>query len=602
MLINDPLLIEEKRDLLQMEQDRLLDGKIFADLSFEKQVQYSYFVKDISSLNFKYFELTKTKDNLQDKAIKAFLLVFFACHDKARELIGIRAALVRDSKLTFFGKILENLININVEEIFFKALSGFILSNDVNEIAEGYYLLKYVAIKGHSQAQTIMAYIAHHLNKDMLWSTISAQRGCAMAQSILSLDYLDNNDGETHYKWCSLAAQQGCSQALNNLGNIYQGMRRDLFVEVDYIKATNYYLLAAAQGNRMGLSNCGKMHEQGLGTVQDDRKAAQFYRLSHEGGYMNAQVSLQNGRSIYHQYHFAMSKQNDTEIARLMSLHAELIPVFFDFDFKRRFECENLQNLVERVLMTIKMEFQELNDVCNIHMCLVLEDEVNLSAPDDTYYALQDQLLSQINLLKVNKTQIEPMLHLLISRWFWITSQYKNKLIFDQSALCVLLLLTQAKKMGHVFENATLFVQAALILVKCIYGNRCGISCSSVTQSEIELLCQNMINNQMPSFEEMNLLFQKTLIRYEPDSLCVDDVSEHNKGMFLTAMVNDQWLEQERARILTLSERENESTILNIVSTRNHQALLSRGGFFAFVSNYIWPVNTENSENQSLLP
>ena len=111
--------------------------------------------------------------------------------------------------------------------------------------------------------------------------------------------YADFNKGQAAYdrgdyatalrEWKPLA-EQGHAEAQFSLGRMYANGQG---VPQDDKAAAQWYRLAAEQGNaRAQAGGPGWMYRKGKGVPQDDKVAAQWYRLAAEQGYAPAQKGL----------------------------------------------------------------------------------------------------------------------------------------------------------------------------------------------------------------------------------------------------------------------------------------------------------------------
>lgn len=81
-----------------------------------------------------------------------------------------------------------------------------------------------------------------------------------------------------------LCASAECNNVLAQiaLGDMYL---KGMFVEKDYMKAFNFYLNAALNGNSVAAYKVALMYRDGIGTEEDKNKYNLFLNLSKEGGY-----------------------------------------------------------------------------------------------------------------------------------------------------------------------------------------------------------------------------------------------------------------------------------------------------------------------------
>jgi uncharacterized caspase-like protein len=126
-----------------------------------------------------------------------------------------------------------------------------------------------------------------------------ALRGCAFAlaadidnprllfQFGRVLEIAGRYDWAEHYY--DLAGKQQYSAALVNLGYMARvGMGR----EVDYVRALNFYLQAAALGNLRARTNVGTAYIRGQGVPQMPEEGILWYRLAASSGWTNAITAL----------------------------------------------------------------------------------------------------------------------------------------------------------------------------------------------------------------------------------------------------------------------------------------------------------------------
>jgi TPR repeat protein len=117
----------------------------------------------------------------------------------------------------------------------------------------------------------------------------AAELGDADAQYCLALILERVSDKKAAFELMQAAANQGHSHACYCLGNFY---RSGTWVDVDYVKAVEWYTKAAEQGNSDGLERLGECYASGLGVPQDDDIAFQYYQLAAESGNPKGQCYL----------------------------------------------------------------------------------------------------------------------------------------------------------------------------------------------------------------------------------------------------------------------------------------------------------------------
>jgi uncharacterized protein len=90
-------------------------------------------------------------------------------------------------------------------------------------------------------------------------------------------------------EWYMLAAAQGDAAAQVSLGSMYDNGRG---VGQDYAEAAKWYKLAAVQGYAIAQNNLGFMYDNGRGVAQDYAEAAKWFKLAAAEGYSLAQLNL----------------------------------------------------------------------------------------------------------------------------------------------------------------------------------------------------------------------------------------------------------------------------------------------------------------------
>lgn len=135
---------------------------------------------------------------------------------------------------------------------------------------------------------------------------LAAEQGCAEAQYSLGKIYLEGSlvpsDPKRAYKWFMLSAKQGYADVqyelgrfLYNLGQLSDEEKKDS-TQV-YHDSLKWLYLAVEQGHSKAQFALGVMHEEGLGTPKDIKKAVILYNLS--AAQENAEAQYHLGH-IYH--------------------------------------------------------------------------------------------------------------------------------------------------------------------------------------------------------------------------------------------------------------------------------------------------------------
>lgn len=130
-----------------------------------------------------------------------------------------------------------------------------------------------------------------HDRGEVEWYKNAARRGNLKAHRELAEHYtiVDENEYEAH-KWYLWAARKGdrCSQ--RELGDVYRfGL---LGQTKNQHKAAQWYRLAADAGDVDAQYKLGKMHEEGIGVLQDDREAILLYRAASQKLHLRAMQRL----------------------------------------------------------------------------------------------------------------------------------------------------------------------------------------------------------------------------------------------------------------------------------------------------------------------
>jgi tetratricopeptide (TPR) repeat protein len=112
------------------------------------------------------------------------------------------------------------------------------------------------------------------LSAEMQTLILAAKAGDANAQLRVGSAYDTGRgaprDGKAAMMWYRLSAEQGNAEAQNSVGSGLQA-------EKQYAEAMPWYERAAAQGNALATNNLAYLYDQGLGVLQDRRKAFDLY-------------------------------------------------------------------------------------------------------------------------------------------------------------------------------------------------------------------------------------------------------------------------------------------------------------------------------------
>jgi TPR repeat protein len=149
---------------------------------------------------------------------------------------------------------------------------GFMYNQEGNrDEAKKYF--KLAANQGDDDARNSLGLIYEkegNRNKAKKYYKLAANHGHAGAQYNRGLIYEEEGNLDKAKKYYKLAADQGDENAQNNLGYIHE-------YKEEYVDAMQWYEEAAKKGSLFAHLNIGYLYKHGLGVLQNEEKAAEFY-------------------------------------------------------------------------------------------------------------------------------------------------------------------------------------------------------------------------------------------------------------------------------------------------------------------------------------
>lgn len=126
-----------------------------------------------------------------------------------------------------------------------------------------------------------------------IWSDQEEQDADALDEE--GNDAYEKGNIDHAFELCLKAAEMGVSRSQRIVAEIYASGKGS--IAKDEVKASEWYIKAAEQGNRIALNRMGVRYENGRGVAKDAKKAVDYYRRAAEAGYADAQSNL--GISYY---------------------------------------------------------------------------------------------------------------------------------------------------------------------------------------------------------------------------------------------------------------------------------------------------------------
>jgi hypothetical protein len=151
-------------------------------------------------------------------------------------------------------------------------------------------------LKNDDTEQLNLIYIKYNWQKDIdfekVYQEIKDEKGGSVWHMLgymyKNCKYVDQNYSKA-LEYYILSAEQNNSYAQNNLGHLYEN---GYGVEQNYSKALEYYHLSAEQNDPNAQFNMGHMYENGYGVQQNYSKALEYYLLSAKQNNLKAQMML----------------------------------------------------------------------------------------------------------------------------------------------------------------------------------------------------------------------------------------------------------------------------------------------------------------------
>lgn len=146
-------------------------------------------------------------------------------------------------------------------------------------------------------------YFDQNKELSMKWLLKSAELKHPMAQYVIALNYLSENDGEEKEKiikainLCLNSAEQGYPPAQNMVGVFYYN---GIVLTKDFNKARKYFTKATSQCYPEAQFNLAKIFQNGDGVTKNLSKAIVLYTKASQQGHLIAKLNLGN---IYYEYH-----------------------------------------------------------------------------------------------------------------------------------------------------------------------------------------------------------------------------------------------------------------------------------------------------------
>jgi TPR repeat protein len=207
---------------LQKEITALLDGKSFAELSFEQQLQYCRLNKKFMGITWRCFKITK-----ENKEYKAAALYF----NRALEL-GFHKAVKLHSSLTEASANAIQEVDIqasaDASENFQRSLFAHLGLGTPQNREIAFQLLQLAAQQGHAGAQNNLGFayelgqgVKKNQKQAVYWYRKAAEQGHVGAKSNMGYAYYYGKgvkqDEKQAVYWYQKAAEQGFTRALSNL-------------------------------------------------------------------------------------------------------------------------------------------------------------------------------------------------------------------------------------------------------------------------------------------------------------------------------------------------------------------------------------------------
>lgn len=167
-------------------------------------------------------------------------------------------------------------------------------------LSEKYLLL--AANKDNTEAQAYLSVLYVNMeeySKALVWARKASQTSNPTGYYMLGRIYNEGLGVEVDnlkaLEFFEEAAKQGDADAQNIVGNNY--LNAD-YIEKDPQKAFKYYQMAAAQGHLEGMANLGYCYQEGIGTDANYLSAEEWLRKAADGGLQDA-IDILNNNPIY---------------------------------------------------------------------------------------------------------------------------------------------------------------------------------------------------------------------------------------------------------------------------------------------------------------